>query len=986
MESPVLNSPYKVPDRYFSSNERGLTDQTVEGRRPSAFYIPVPKAKTAKKQAEQNLAEGAYGAELQKENDFVNKIRVRIATWRQKGYPGLTKASRDLLAYWQDDTRENKLFFCQVEALETLMWINEVAEKNGDAWAVNDLRRVNGDANPGLYRLAFKMATGSGKTVVMAMIIAYNTINKIKYPQDTRFTDAFAIIAPGITIRDRLSVLQPNSPENYYRKRDIVSHHDFELLQKANVLIINFHKLERLQLQRFQVGATLKAAGLMKEEATKESPSAMVNRAFKSLLNKKRVLVINDEAHHCYQQKPTEEKLAVEERKEADENNKNAKVWISGVKALAEKMDVNAVIDLSATPYFLSGSGYQEGELFPWVVSDFSLLDALECGIVKIPRLPVESDAITDEPEFRNLWLHVRDELPKKGKKTGGYNLDKEQISLPTKLHEALLSLYGNYEKYYARYAEEKTKNPAVMPPVMIVVCNNTTVSEMVYKWIAGYERETPTGAIRLEKGNLDIFRNEDGHEMLKKANTLIIDSAQLESGEKIDDEFIRIFASEVDDFKKEYMRRYAGRDEPSNEEILREVMNTVGKPGKLGENIKCVVSVSMLTEGWDVNTVTHVLGIRAFTTQLLCEQVVGRALRRVDYDVEENGLLSPEYAEVYGVPFSFLRPTGDVKPKPPKVIYRVHSLDDRGEQYEISFPRVEGYRYEIDEKKLGATFTEESRTVIENEPTEVRSEGAIGEEVVESLEKIKERREGEVVTRLTEGLLRRYYTDAEGDSKYWLFPQLRKIVEEYVKTQVKLKDRMVIGYLTIGEYYAGALTKIQQAIVQENITQEGKRKVLPVLAQFDKVGSTRHVDFLTVKPVSDTVKSHVNYVVADTIEWEQGVAKKLEMMPEVISYVKNQNLGFTIPYEHKGIERAYIPDFIVRLDVGGKEPLNLLIEVTGKKDDKKSLKTKTARELWVPSVNNHGGFGKWAFLEVQDIHETEGLIRAGIKNGFENH
>lgn len=981
-ENPILNSPHKEPARHFASDDRGLTDQVVESRRPSAFYIPVPKAKTSKKREEQNLAEGAYGAELQRENEFVNKIRARISEWRTKGYPGLTKISRDLLSYWQDDTRENKLFFCQIEALETLMWINEVAEKNGDAWVVNDLRQANTNANPGLYRLALKMATGSGKTVVMAMIIAYNTLNKLRYPQDTRFTDAFAIVTPGITIRDRLNVLQPNNPENYYRKRDIVSHHDFEQLQQANVFILNFHQLERRTNQRFQVGATLKAAGLIKEDALKESPSAMVSRAFKSILNKKRVLVINDEAHHCYQEKPTEEKLSGDERKEADENNKNAKVWISGIKALSEKMDVNAVIDLSATPYFLSGSGYQEGELFPWVISDFSLLDALECGIVKIPRLPVESDAITEEPEFRNLWLYVRDELPKKGKKTGDYDLNT--INLPTKLEEALLSLYGNYEKYYARYEAAKWENPAVMPPVMIVVCNNTTVSEMVYKWIAGYERTTPTGQIRLEKGNLEIFRNENGHELVDKANTLIIDSAQLESGEKINDEFVRIFKEEIDDFKKEYMRRYIGRDEPTNEEIMREVMNTVGKPGKLGENIKCVVSVSMLTEGWDVNTVTHILGIRAFTTQLLCEQVVGRALRRVDYEVEEDGLLSPEYAEVYGVPFSFLRATGDTQPKPPKVVHRVYAIEDREEQYEISFPRVEGYRYEIDEKKLAAKFTEESRTVIENEPTEVKSEGAIGEEAVETLEKIKERREGEVITRLTEGLLRRYYTDAEGDSKYWLFPQLRKIVEEYVKTQVKLKDRMVIGYLTIGGYFTNALTKIQQAIVQENISQGEQKKVLPVLAQFDKIGSTRYVDFLTVKPVSDTVKSHINYVVADTEEWEQGVAKKLEGMKEVISYVKNQNMGFTIPYEHGGVEHAYVPDFIARLDIGEAEPLNLIIEVTGKKDDKKALKTKTARELWVPAINNHGEFGKWAFLEIQDIHETEGLIRAGIQNGFE--
>ena len=980
MNSPILNSPYKEPAKHFKSDERGLTEEILEFRRPSSFYIPVPRAKSLKKRAEQNVAEGAFGSELQQDNELINKIRDRIKEWGMLDHPGLTKTSRDLLFYWKDEARDNKLFFCQIEALETLMYINEVAEKSGESWIINELKKAGREANPGLYRLALKMATGSGKTVVMAMVIAYNTLNKIRYPQDTRFTDAFVIVAPGITIRDRLNVLLPNDPNNYYKKRDIVSYHDLEQLQQATVLITNYHQLELRQNSRYQIGSVVKAAGLIKEEAAKETPNAMINRAFKSILNKPRVLVINDEAHHCYREKPTEEKLSGEDRKEADENNKAARVWISGLEALAQKMSINGIVDLSATPYFLSGSGYQEGTLFPWVVYDFALLDALECGVVKIPRLPVQSDTIThdDEPEFRNLWLYVRDDLPKKGLKTGGYDLSIN--NLPTKLEEALHSLYGSYEKYYKIYEREKKHNTDVMPPVMIVVCNNTTVSEIVYRWIAGYERETPSGKIKIEKGNLEIFRNEDGARFLDRPNTLLIDSAQLESGKKIDDDFKKIFEQEIKDYHKEYRRRFPGRDDPSDEELLREVMNTVGKPGKLGENIKCVVSVSMLTEGWDVNTVTHILGVRAFSTQLLCEQVVGRALRRIDYSVDsETGLMTPEYAEVYGVPFSFLRVEGNVPPQSPKVIHRVHALPER-EQYEITFPRVEGYRYELNEAKLAANFTGESRIIIENEPTEVVLEGVIGEEIKETLEKIKERREGEVVMRLTQGLLKKSYTDADGSEKYWLGPQLRRIAEEYVKKYVVLKDRMVIGYLSVGEYFSGALTKIQQAIVAENIAGQSEKKILPVLAPYDTVGSTRYVDFLTTRPVQETVKSHVNYVVADTEEWEQGVAKKLEQMGEVITYVKNQNLGFTIPYEHQGVARHYMPDFLTKIEMPDRSILNLLIEVTGKKDDKKIMKVKTAREFWVPAVNNDGRFGQWAILEVQDIHETQNLIRAFIE------
>src|SRR3989344_5339046 len=617
LKSPILNSPYLEPLKHFNSDERGLTEEILETRRPSSFYIPVPRAKTKQKQIDLNISEGALGNELQKENEFINKVRIKVRSWRDSGYTGVTKVSRDLLSYWKDETRENKLFFCQIEALETLMYINEVAEKSGESWIINELKKANSDANPGLYRLAFKMATGSGKTVVMAMIIAYNTLNKIRYQQDTRFTDAFVIITPGITIRDRLNVLLPNDPNNYYKQRGIVSQQDWDFLQQATVFITNFHQLEQRQNSRFQVGAIVKAAGLLKDEAVKESRGAMINRAFKSILNKPRVLVINDEANHCYREKPNEQKFSGEARQEADENNKAARVWINGLEALTKKIHVNAIIDLSATPYFLSGSGYQEGTMFPWVVYDFSLLDALECGVVKIPRLPTESDTISidDVPEFRTLWLYVRDDLPKKGLKTGGKDYLSVNI-LPTKLQEALESLYGNYEKkYYQPYFDSKKQNPDVMPPVMIIVCNNTSVSELVYRWIAGYEHETPSGKIKIEKGNLEIFRNEDGVRFYDRPNTLLIDSAALESGEKINDEFKKVFAKEIGDFHKEYKRRFPGRDEPTGEEVLREVMNTVGKPGKLGENIKCVVSVSMLTEGWDVNTVTHVLGVRAFST-----------------------------------------------------------------------------------------------------------------------------------------------------------------------------------------------------------------------------------------------------------------------------------------------------------------------------------------------------------------------------------
>lgn len=968
--SPILNSPYKEPDRHFQSDDRGLTETVLDYRRPSTVQIPLRRPRGRAARMAHDPAAQAWSSERLKENEFVNKVRAKVTEWRKAGYPGTTRTTQELLRFWTDDSRENKLFFCQIEALETLIYINESAEKAGEHWILNELRRENQDANAGLHRLAFKLATGTGKTVVMAMVIAYNTLNKIRYPQDTRFTDTFVIVTPGITIRDRLNVLQPNSPSNYYQERDIVTNVDFDELNRANILIVNFQQMVLRQNPRFALGGVMKAAGLIDESAIEETPETMARRVFKQVAGRSRVIIINDEAHHCYQERPMEETLTAEERAEAAENNKAARVWLEGLKTLANRTTINAVIDLSATPYFLSGSGYAEGTLFPWVVYDFSLLDALESGVVKIPRLPSADDRIdrASLPEFRNLWTNIREELPAE--------------HIPGKLEQALLSLYGSYEKYYRVYEESKKKNPAVMPPVMIVVCNNMKVSQLVYEWIAGHEAPTASGRASIEKGNLEIFRNEDGFAMLEKPNTLLVDSARLESGESVTPEFKKTFAREIEEFRTEYRRRFPGRDEPTDEVILREVMNTVGKPGRLGENIKCVVSVSMLTEGWDVNTVTHILGVRAFSTQLLCEQVVGRALRRVDYTPDENGYLREEYAEVYGVPFILWDDEGGPTPPPPPPpeFHRVKALPERAAAYEISFPRVDGYRYEIDEQKLAATFTDDSKIVIENEQTRVVLEGIIGAETEETMEKIRERREGDVANRIAAELLKRYYRDADGSEKYWLYPQLRRIVDEFVKTQVVLKDNMFIGYLSVGDYLRSACEKIQHAIVTANIAgQEGKRKLLPILSGRSQRGSTSGVDFLTTRPVYETIKSHLNYVVADTEVWEQAVAKRLEEMPEVVSYVKNYQLGFTIPYERNGAAHQYFPDYIAKVELPNGEILNLLIEVTGEKDQKKVAKVQTATELWVPAVNNHGGFGRWAMLEIRDIHETQALIRAEI-------
>jgi type III restriction enzyme len=659
IENPIINSPFDEPTRHFRFSDEGITNEIDDGRRTSSYFVPIARPK--KKGLKQLHFDTEWTQDRIEENKLVNDIRRRVALWSKGGYVGVTPTTARLIAYWTDPSREKKLFFCQNEALETAIYIAEVAKKYGDAWIENKIREANDSSNPGLPRTAFKMATGSGKTVVMAMLIVWHTLNKRANPQDARFSDTFLIVRPGITIRDRLRVLLPNDPENYYRQRDMVPGQLQDQLGQAKIIITNYHAFQlRENVAAGKITKSILADG--QPSPFTEIPDQMVRRVCRELGAKKNIIVLNDEAHHCYRRKPDgeDEVLTGDDRVEAKSREEEARIWISGIEAVQAKIGVKAIYDLSATPFFLRGSGYPEGTLFPWVVSDFSLIDAIEAGIVKVPRVPVADDSMTGEqPTYRDLWLRIREHLPKKGRKT-----DKlaGEPNLPVELQGALLSLYGNYEKHY-RLWEQNTEASArgITPPVFIVVCNNTNVSKLVFDFIAGWEKQIG-GQTIAQAGQLPIFRNDDGQGgWLHRPNTILVDSQQLESGESMSDDFKKIAVREIDEFKAEYRTRFPGRDAESltDEDLLREVMNTVGKAGKLGEHVKCVVSVSMLTEGWDANTVTHVLGVRAFGTQLLCEQVVGRALRRMSYAANKGGHFNPEYAEVYGVPFSFIPCSG---------------------------------------------------------------------------------------------------------------------------------------------------------------------------------------------------------------------------------------------------------------------------------------------------------------------------------------
>lgn len=983
IENPILNGPYHEPKKHFKFTDDGISNEVVAERRTSSYFIPIARPKKASKQLSIDFDE--FSKDRLEENKLVNQIREKVGRWRSGGYAGVTPTTRRLLDYWTNPNRDNRLFFCQIEALETAIYITEVAKKYGDAWIDNSLREANESSNPGLPRIALKMATGTGKTVVMAMLITWHTLNKIANPRDTRYSDAFILIAPGITIRDRLRVLLPTDPSNYYRQRDLVPVDLQEQLCQSKIVIVNYHTF----LTRETIEASRISKSILQKDCSSgfaETPEQTVRRVCRELGNKRNIIVINDEAHHCYRRKPDaeDEQLSAEEKKEAEENNKEARVWISGIEAIKNKLGVRTIFDLSATPFFLKGSGWPEGSLFPWVVSDFSLIDAIESGIVKIPRVPVSDNSMQgDQPTYRDLWVRIRDNLPKKGRKTG--TLSREP-NLPAELQGAIHSLYENYKRSYDRYKDDvDALRSGRMPPVFIVVCNNTNVSKLVFDYISGWEKDLPDGHHVLVPGELPIFSNVSDGKWVGKPNSILVDSQQLESGNAMSPEFKKMAEREINEFKDEYKARFPGRDADSiaDEEILREVMNTVGKAGKLGEHIKCVVSVSMLTEGWDANTVTHILGVRAFSTQLLCEQVVGRGLRRMSYAVNDREHFDAEYAEVYGVPFSFIPCSGVTKdPKPGPIPTRVRALKERS-VCEISFPRIVGYRYEFGTEKLGYKFSEESKVFLSTlaVPTRTQNAPIVGEASEHTLDDLREKRENEVAFKIAKTVLEHYFRDDEGMDRPWLFPQILAITKEWLAHYVICKDNAFKQMLLLHEQKSDAARLIYQSIVA---APHAQAILKPILRPYDCFGSTDSVDFDTTKSVFVTKadRCHVSHVVADTNSWEQKLAEALEAMPEVRAYVKNQNLGFIIPYSHNGEEKSYYPDFLVRFNDGDteQEELNLIVEVTGERRKDKAAKVSAATNLWLPSVNNHGGLGRWSFIEIQDPWDAENLIRAHVQ------
>ncbi len=979
-DKPILNSPYKYPDRHWELDSDGQpTQRILPNRRPADFITPIPKPRKRKGGPGDQAplvfdeGEGLSTADQQYSHTAViNGVRQEVDSWRclPSSQWRVTPATARLLTHWRSHPFSSvRPFFCQVEAVETAIWLTEVAPQIGKSGSrfLEHLAQANADANPELMRLALKLATGAGKTTVMAMLIAWQTINAVRHPGSRKFTRGFLVVAPGLTIKDRLRVLQPNDPDSYYASRELVPTDMLAEVERAKIVITNYHAFKLRERMELSKGGRLLLQGRGGETLnTQETEGQMLQRVMPELMGMKNILAINDEAHHCYREKPhalDEDELKGDEKREAEENNEAARLWISGLEAVNRKIGLSRVVDLSATPFFLSGSGYAEGTLFPWTMSDFSLMDAIECGIVKLPRVPVADNIPgTDMPKFRELWKHIGSKMPKKGR---GKANQLDPLSIPVELKTALAALYGHYAKTFELWQKAKIR----VPPATVAV-TGSPVRPM-----------TPVPC--QEHGNA-----------IPRPRTLLIDSEQLESGEALDDAFRGVAADEIERFRREIMARtddVRAADDITDQDLLREVMNTVGKEGRLGESIRCVVSVAMLTEGWDANTVTHVLGVRAFGTQLLCEQVIGRALRRQSYETNEDGLFDVEYADVLGIPFDFTAKPVVAPPQPPRETVHVRAIRPDRDALEIRFPRVQGYRVELPDDRLTASFNDDAVLELTPEivgPSITRNAGIIGEGVDLNLQHLGGLRQSTLLFHLTQRLLYTKWRDQGEQPKLHLFGQLKRITKAWLDSCLVCKGGTFPGQLMDQELADMACERITRAITQEELRKG--RPVKAILDPYNPTGSTAHVSFTTSRDhrwetLGPPPRCHVNWIVLDS-DWEAEFCRVAEAHPQVLAYVKNHNLGLEVPYRFGSSNRRYFPDFIVKIDDGHgpDDPLQLIVEIKGYRREDAKEKKATMETYWIPGVNNLKTHGRWAFVEFTDVYEMQDDFAAKVATHFD--
>jgi type III restriction enzyme len=930
----IINSPYEEPKYHWHYDRQTRTFELVEGRRPAGYVVATPGS--------ESFDDPGIFVEI----PLVNQIRPRVKAWREAGYPGVTTITRRLLEYWHDPEEfdRRRFFFCQLEAAETLIWLTEAppAERVGI--------EIPGDGGAFLRRCC-KMATGTGKTIVMAMVIAWHILNKVANPQDARFSKNVLVIAPGLTVKQRLAVLEPAAEGNYYEVFSIVPPAFLDKLRQGKVLVRNWHALAWESEEQIKARKSVDKRGVKSDEA-------YAREVLGEMANASNLLVINDEAHHAWRVNQEAEGKSLRAR-DLKDSAAEATVWVGGLDRLHRSRGILTCYDFSATPFAPSGKKSSEETLFGWIVSDFGLNDAIESGLVKTPRVVVRDDAVPDAKTYKSRLYHIYNDPEV-----------KDDLNRRAEPHEPLPDLVLN-AYYLLGYDWRETWRAwkaagLPTPPVMITVCNRTETAARV-------KHAFDSRSIHID-------------ELCDPERILHIDSKVLEEAEAKEESAVTVEASnETEEGEEEEAPVERRLTKAEQAELLRKIVDTVGKVGQPGEKIQNVISVGMLSEGWDAKTVTHIMGLRAFTSQLLCEQVVGRGLRRTSYEISpQTGLLEPEYVNIFGVPFTFLphENSGDGPPPPPTPKTAVEP-DPAKAEFEIRWPNV--VRIErvlqpvltldwskVQPLELNAAQTPqvaELAPILEGKPDVTQ----ISRIELEQL--AREFRTQRIIFETARNVFDQIKQSWKG-SREILLAQLVRIVEQFIRSdrilispplfyQDELRRRLII---TLN------MSRIVQHVC-EAVRQENTERLTPIFDRDHPIRSTGQMrTWYTSKPCQRTRKSHINVCVYDST-WEASDAFVLDNSSAVSAWAKNDHLGFEVLYVYRGVVRKYRPDFLVRLANGDM----LILETKGQDTELDRVK-RCYLEEWVQAVNTHGAFGRWQWKVARHPGEIRDILLQSLE------
>lgn len=910
----IINSAYREPTHHWKYDLNGQTFVREAGRRPAGYFIAG--------QGSNQYNDIGQFIEL----PLVNRIRPRVKAWREAEYPGVTGVTRKLLDHWNDkDARQYPFFYCQMDAIETLIWLTEApdAEKVG----------IDIPSDGGAFRrLCTKLCTGGGKTTVMAMLIAWMICNKVTYPQDKRFTKYVFIVAPGLTVKSRLQVLQTGGDDNYYVQFNIVPIGLMDKLHQGKVMITNWQALAWDSEETIAKRRSVDKRGAKSDEAyTREVLGEMANAS--------NILVINDEAHHAWRKNSENKAKLTKEQKEAEQQ---ATIWISGLDRIHKTRGILSCYDFSATPFAPSGKKNDEEALFGWIVSDFGLNDGIESGLVKTPRVVVRDDGTPDAESFRSKLYHIyADETVKDDINRAA---DPEE-PLPDLLTQAYYLLGKDWQALYYAWKDAG----ADVPPVMITVANRTeTAARIKYAF---------------DHGRIPV------PELCDPNLTIHIDSKTMDAA-------TNVVAPTVDEDSE------AKISKADAAAILRETVDTVGQKGKRGEQIRNVISVGMLSEGWDAKTVTHILGLRAFSSQLLCEQVVGRGLRRTSYDLAEGSdMFTPEYVNIFEIPFNFLPHESDEQGTPPTTPPKtqVEALKERSE-YEIRWPNI--IRLDrVFKPQLTVDLDKIDTLELNAADTRLRVDLA---PIIDGKTDLTKCTEIDLQKLDAELRMQRIVFEASGQvydlmktswqneaTKFALLGQVIRLVEEYLKSGAIVINPPLFNTDPVRQriIYMMNMNKIVQHL-WSFIKLEQTEKIAPIFDPNKKIRSTADMPtWFTSKPCYITKTSQISHCVFDSA-WESTESYVIEKNPHVIAWAKNDHLGFEILYVFDGVVRKYLPDFLIQLDNGK----TLILETKGQETRRDKEKRKALSE-WVSAVNSMGEYGEWCNDVSYNIADVDGII-----------